>query len=162
MTGTLDMLQLDAGFWYLATPYTKYESGLQIAFFHACDAAGELLKRGVHCYSPIAHTHPVAIYGGLNPLDHETVMALDAHFMDAAAGLLIVKMPGWDESRGIAIEIDVFKAAGKPVQYLDWPVLAVAPNSTGHRDGAAGGGRAGKGTSNRVGAVDDGDAETRP
>lgn len=104
---------------YLATPYTKYPHGIERAFEDACRLCGELLRRGVTSYSPIAHTHPVAMNSGLDPLDHSIWLPFDRIRMDKADAILVATMAGWSESFGIAHEIDVFEEAGKPVYYLD-------------------------------------------
>lgn len=109
-------------YWYLATPYSKYPEGLNAAWVAACEAAGHLVRQGRTIYCPIAHTHPIAIYGQLNPLDHEIWLPLDKPFMDNAIGLIVVKMPSWQDSYGISVEIDVFQAAGKPIEYMEWPI----------------------------------------
>lgn len=113
------------GFWYLATPYSKYPQGIEAAFQCACSAAARLIERGVNVYSPIAHTHPIAMNGGLDPLDHTIWMPLDEPMMRAAHGLFVLEMPGWDTSKGVAEEIAHFKAAGKPIRQITWPGLAV-------------------------------------
>lgn len=43
--------------------------------------------------------------------------------MDASDELVIVQMPGWDDSYGIEQERKAFQAAGKPIKYLSWPTL---------------------------------------
>jgi hypothetical protein len=54
---------------YLATPYSKFSGGINMAFVEASIFAARLLALGVKIYSPIAHTHPLAIYGNIDPLD---------------------------------------------------------------------------------------------
>jgi len=110
------------GFWYVATPYTKYPIGLQSAFEDACRATAELMRRGVPCLSPIAHSHPVATIGGIDPVDHDLWVRNDAPLVHAACGCLVIMMPGWQDSRGVAHEIAEFTAAGKPVFFLEWPL----------------------------------------
>jgi len=105
-------------FWYLATPYSRYADGLDAAFAEAARQAALLVRAGIPVYSPIAHTHPVAIHGGLDPLDHSIWLPADQAFMDAARGLVVCMMPGWDESYGIAVEIETFERAAKPVIYM--------------------------------------------
>jgi len=109
-------------FWYLATPYSKYADGLEAAFIEAAKATAFFVKNGVRVYSPIAHTHPVAVHGGLDPLDHAIWLPADRPFMETAYGLVVVKMPGWDASYGIGEEIKVFTAARKPVFHFPWPL----------------------------------------
>lgn len=106
-------------FWYLATPYSKYPGGIEAAFILACQAAADLIEAGVRVYSPIAHTHPIAVYGHIDPYAHDIWLPADAPFMEAAFGLIVLRAPGWGESYGIGEEIKVFSAAGKPIVYMD-------------------------------------------
>lgn len=110
---------------YLATPYTKYHLGIDAAFTHAAELAARLLKIGVRVYSPIAHAHPLAINGHLDPLDHSIWLPFDEAMMDAADCLIVAHMKGWDESYGVRHEIDFFTKDKKPVIHLDPVSLAV-------------------------------------
>ena len=109
------------GYWYLATPYSKYPEGLEMAFVEACRVAGHLIKIGVRVFSPIAHMHPVARFCNIDPHDHAIWLPADRPIMDAACGLIVCKMPSWEISFGIAEEIKIFEAAGKPIEYMEWP-----------------------------------------
>ena len=104
---------------YLATPYSKYESGLSMAFVDAARLTARLLKEGYKVYSPIAHTHPIAVYGNVDPYDHDIWMPFDQAMMDVSDILVIATFPGWEKSKGISIEIEVFKKAGKTICFLD-------------------------------------------
>ena len=103
---------------YLGTPYTKYPGGIEKAFVDACWLTAELLRLGLRVYSPIAHTHPVAIHGQIDPLDLDIWLPFDAAMMAKADAMIVAMMPGFGTSRGVAHEIDVFKTAGKPVFHL--------------------------------------------
>lgn len=116
---------------YLATPYTKYLGGdIERAFIDAAKLAALLLRAGVKVYSPITHTHPLAIHGNLDPLDHAIWMPFDQAMMEVSDVLLVAHMDGWQESYGIAEEIKVFEAAHKPIYDLDPKTLTM------HRRGA--------------------------
>lgn len=108
-------------YWYLATPYSKYAGGLEAAFAEACKAAASLVTHGIRVYSPIAHTHPIAMHGNIDPLGHEIWVPADAPFMHNAVGFIVVKMAGWAESFGIGEEITMFRSLGKPILYMEWP-----------------------------------------
>lgn len=108
---------------YLATPYSKHPAGLECAHKQACKAVAALLRRKVAAYSPIAHGHPVALHGGLDPLDHAIWLPFDQHMMDVCGELWIVQMPGWDDSYGIEQERKYFAGQGKPIRWLTWPEL---------------------------------------
>ena len=103
---------------YLATPYSKYEPGIHMAFVEASIFAARLLQHGIKVYSPIAHTHPLAIYGNIDPSDHNIWMPFDEAMMTASEALLVAMMDGWQESKGITHEINFFKNANKPIEYL--------------------------------------------
>ena len=111
---------------YLATPYSKYPAGLEAAFVDASKLAGRLLQVGVRVYSPIAHTHPIALYAKIDPLNHSIWLPFDEAVMQAAEAILVARMPTWENSRGIAHEIEFFKARGKPIFYLDPESLEVS------------------------------------
>ena len=106
-------------FWYLASPYSKYPSGVHRAHVHVCQQAALLIQAGVPVYSPIAHTHPIALWGGLSPYDHDIWLPADKPIADAAGGLIVLKLEGWSKSFGIAEEIEWFAERGLPVIYME-------------------------------------------
>jgi hypothetical protein len=110
---------------YLATPYSAYKHGPVAAWQAACRLAGRLIKAGTNVYSPIAHSHCIARYGGLDPLDHDLWMPLDKSMMDRCEVLLVAHMEGWEISKGIAIEVAAFEKAGKPIFDLDPQTLTM-------------------------------------
>ena len=106
-------------FYYLATPYSKYPGGIEEAFKVACRAAADLIRAGVRVYSPIAHTHPVAIHGDIDPYAHDVWLPADEPFMRSACGLIVLRAESWEQSYGIKVEIEEFKKDGKPIFYMD-------------------------------------------
>lgn len=103
---------------YLATPYSKYPAGIEAAFILAAAQCALLLKAGIPVFSPIAHTHPVAIHGDIDPYSHAVFLPADAPMMDAADVLVVVMAETWQESFGIAHEIEAFTKAGKRIVYM--------------------------------------------
>lgn len=103
---------------YIGTPYTKYPGGIEKAFIDACKLTGSLLQKGLRVYSPIAHTHPVAIHADIDPLDLDIWLPFDAAMMEKADAMLVALMPGWNTSVGVAHEMAAFKSAGKPIFYF--------------------------------------------
>lgn len=106
--------------WYVATPYAACPTGKVDGYHRAAEALAELQRRGVHAFSPIAHNHTA----GLSlPQTHEFWMAVDRVFMDRCDGLLVMRQPGWKESKGVTEEVQIFSKAGKPVQFASDPNL---------------------------------------
>lgn len=105
-------------YYYLASPYSKYEHGIVAAWEDICEQAALLIKAGIPIYSPIAHTHPIAVHGEIDPYAHSIWLPADLPLMQAAEGLIVCMMPGWKESYGISEEIKEFEKAGKPIIYM--------------------------------------------
>lgn len=103
---------------YLATPYSRFKGGISLAHVEACKFAAGLIQQGVRVYSPIAHTHSIAMYGNIDPLDRAMWLNLDEAMMEACDALIVAELPGWIDSEGIAYEIAFFIAKDKPVYYL--------------------------------------------
>lgn len=122
MDELIELLRSVDGFWYLATPYSKHPNGVNAAFCEACRAAAWCIRRLIPVFAPIVHCHPIAVYDGIPLTDHSIWLSADRPMMDAAAGILVCQMPGWNESVGIRHELDVFAAANKPLEYLPWPL----------------------------------------
>jgi hypothetical protein len=131
------MNDLPEGLAYLATPYTRYTGGIEAAFKDAAKLAARLLCTGLKVYSPICHTHPIAIYGALDALDHSIWLPFDEDMMEVSATLIVAHMDGWDESRGVAHEIKFFENAGKPIFDLDPATLNMVQRREGHLDVSA-------------------------
>lgn len=110
---------------YLASPYTKYEDGIHAAWKAVIEVAAHLFKAGIDTYTPIGHHHPIAIAGNLDPLDHKIWLPANESQISDADACVIALLPGWDESYGIQVEIDLFQKANKPIYYLDPVTLEV-------------------------------------
>jgi hypothetical protein len=111
------------GYIYVASPYTKYPEGLDKAHEHVCLLTAELVKGGMSVYSPIAHSHPVAIHGGIDPKDHSLWMAQCRAMMEAATACIVLTMDGWQDSKGVQMEIKYFDEADKPLLMVDPKLL---------------------------------------
>lgn len=125
MRDTLDLPYMrnlcDGGFFYLASPYSLYYSGLDAAFCEACQIAAWFMQQGVVVFTPIVHSHSIAMYGSLNPRDHDIWNRANLPLMSASKGCIVAMMPGWRESVGIRWEVDEFESQDKPVFYAEWP-----------------------------------------
>jgi hypothetical protein len=113
-------------YFYMATPYRKYPGGLDAAALRAEELAAELIDRGVNVYSPIVHSHALARHTRLSPMD-DRWLDIDMAFMRPAQGLIIVKMPNWEISSGIAGEQSWFKVFQRPIFLLDDPLPPELP-----------------------------------
>ena len=110
---------------YLASPYSKYSTGPEMAFIDVTKLVARLANSGLPVFSPITYTHPIAVHGKINPLDHDYWLGFDDQFIAVCGSLLVAKMDGWDESFGICEEKTRFARLGKPTFYLNPETLEV-------------------------------------
>jgi hypothetical protein len=85
-------------------------------FDAACRFAGAMMASGELVFSPIAHTHPIAVRCAL-PRGWEFWKRYDQAMLAAADKVVVVMMNGWRDSKGIENEIRIAKEMGKPVEY---------------------------------------------
>jgi hypothetical protein len=104
---------------YVGTPYSKFRGGIEAAFAAACNLMGGFVMQGLKVYSPIAHTHPIAIYCGLDPFDHSLWLPFDQAIMAKSDAMIVAEMDGWADSYGVKHEIEVFRSAYKPVYFVN-------------------------------------------
>jgi hypothetical protein len=74
--------------YYLATPYTKFSSGLDAAHEMACRAAAECFDDGILVFCPIAHTHRIAQLLGIG-VGFDIWKSLDEEMMAACSGIIV-------------------------------------------------------------------------
>lgn len=106
--------------YYLAAPYSHPTDDMMIRRFEAaCVAAARLMEKGIVVFSPLSHSVPVAAYGELYATDHEFWMAQDLPILELCDVLAVLKIPGWDTSRGVEAEIETAREKCMPITYLE-------------------------------------------
>jgi hypothetical protein len=108
---------------YLASPYSQGNASANKRtrrFKAACKKAAELMYLGHNVYAPIAHSHPIEIYGQAEPAGHDFWLKQDFAVLERCTKLVVYKMPGWNKSFGIGKEIEFAEAHGIPIEYLDY------------------------------------------
>jgi len=104
---------------YICWPYSHTDALVRHARFKACAKfAAKLAMEGFVVLAPIAHSHPLAIYGGLDG-DWDFWRKQDEAFIRASKEVLVPKVDGWDTSVGINQEIYYAESLGIPVVFQD-------------------------------------------
>lgn len=107
-------------FIYLATPYTHKDKQMMIARFKMVNIeAAKLMAAGNHVFSPISHTHPIAVVGDL-PRGWEYWKEYDRRILKICTKIVVLRLPGWDISTGVQAEIKVGEEYGIPIEYIDY------------------------------------------
>ena len=103
---------------YLASPYSHHDPAVrQQRFETVCFVAANLMREGKHVYSPIAHTHPIAMKGDL-PKGWDFWEQFDRKMISACQEVWVVMMDGWQESKGVAAELAIAGEMGLKVRYI--------------------------------------------
>jgi hypothetical protein len=101
---------------YLASPYTSDHQPTCHERYHlACKAAAHLMQQGHVVFSPIAHSHGIARF--IKDHSHDLWMLQDLPFLDFAAKMVVLTLPGWEESKDIKQEIEYARDKGIPVEH---------------------------------------------
>jgi hypothetical protein len=115
---------------YLASPYSKFPGGMDLAHTEICEIGSKLVKLGVKVFSPIAHCHIIAsMSSDLDPTDYKIWMEQNHPMEQASEALIIACMDGWKKSEGLAIEYVNFRLREAPVYLLkpvEWKLFEVA------------------------------------
>jgi hypothetical protein len=110
-------------YFYVGSPYSRYPGGIEAAYREICRVMTHFARAGIPAFSPIAHCYPIAMAGGIDPLDHRIWPPFCEPVMTGAKGLVVVKMATWEDSYGLRQEIRCFESARKPIRYLDPELL---------------------------------------
>jgi hypothetical protein len=106
------------GFTYLASPYSHPDPEVRHQRFEAVNkAAAELMRRGHVIFSPISHSHIIARDHDL-PTDWEFWERIDLEFVKKCDELWVLKLDGWEESKGVWAEICIAKSLDLPVKFI--------------------------------------------
>jgi hypothetical protein len=109
---------------YLATPYNHPDAEVRERRFREVNrVAGEMMRRGEHVFSPISHTHPIALAGDL-PKGWEFWQAYDRAMLRVCVKLTVLMQDGWKESVGVQAEIAIAQEMGLPVEFVEHKVEA--------------------------------------
>jgi hypothetical protein len=102
---------------YIASPYSHESQNVMRDRFHAvCEYAGRMMQAGKVVYSPIAHSHPIAMRVGL-PTDWEYWERFDRVMLQQCTELHVLQIEGWYESEGVRAEVCMAEQLGLPVTY---------------------------------------------
>jgi hypothetical protein len=104
---------------YLASPYSHKDPEVMLdRFRRVCVVAGRLMEIGEIVFSPIAHTHPIALACGLSR-GFDYWKRFDEEFISVSHKLVVVTMQGWRESLGVQAEIKIAVELGKRVLFIE-------------------------------------------
>jgi hypothetical protein len=104
---------------YLCSPYTHRDPEVMLARFeHAAKATGWLIKdQAWNVFSPIVHSHPLAVIGGLSG-KWDFWERIDREYLSLSERVVVLTLPGWRESVGVTAELEFSRKIQRPIWYL--------------------------------------------
>lgn len=107
------------GLVYLATPYSDPDAEVRERRYREVNrVAADLMRDGLHVFSPISHTHAIAAAGDL-PKGWEFWQAYDRAVLATCRKVIVLMQEGWRESKGVQAEIEIAREMGLPVEFID-------------------------------------------
>lgn len=104
---------------YLASPYSHPDTLVRQARFEAvCRQVAILIEAGIMVFSPIAHTHPIVLYG--LPKGWDFWEKYDREFIAMCSQLWILTIDGWRDSVGIDGEVNIASEMRKPILFIKY------------------------------------------
>ncbi len=104
---------------YLAHPYSHKDAAIREARFQSANRiAGILMKAGKLIFSPISHTHPIALVTDL-PVSWEFWKLYDLEMLKACEALIVVTAEGWKESIGVQAEMEIMRELNRPIIFYE-------------------------------------------
>jgi hypothetical protein len=103
---------------YIAAPYTHTNPDVVQFRIRSVNAfCADLFAKGVHLFSPLSMCHPIAMSHNL-PTDALYWHAYNRKMCNLCSHLVVLMLPGWQESLGVQCEIDLFFTSKKPIIYV--------------------------------------------
>lgn len=104
---------------YVVSPYSHEDKRVEEERFERVVQHMACLARdGLYVYSPIAHWHPIAIKHDM-PTDFTYYRKVNEDMIRRAASLLLIKMSGWQISRGVGHEVEFARERNIPIYTMD-------------------------------------------
>lgn len=103
---------------YIASPYSHPDKSVREQRFRdACHYASVLFQSGELAFSPIAHSHPIAVIGDLH-LGFSFWQEFDLKAMGMCDAVHVLMLDGWEESKGVKSEIEHAQSIGLEIHYV--------------------------------------------
>ena len=107
------------GFAYIASPYSHPTSYVMQERFNQVESyTAQCMKNNMVVFSPIVHCHTLAQNYKL-PTHFDFWQKYCLGMLAFSTELFVLKMEGWEDSKGVQSEIQFAKRIGLPIIYID-------------------------------------------
>ena len=108
---------------YLAAPYTNKDPiVVEYRVKQINCAAAQIMRDGHIVFSPISHSHYIAMQEDL-PKTFEWWVKQNHAFIEWADVVMVLKIEGWNKSKGVTDEVGFALKSKKMVKFIDCPEM---------------------------------------
>lgn len=106
---------------YVASPYTHIDPAeVERRYREISRVCAKLVASGVMAISPVTYGHTLLEHYTM-PGDWDFWMNFCISLLSKCDKLMVVKMPGWETSRGVTAEIKFAQENGIEVEFIEYP-----------------------------------------
>lgn len=103
---------------YIATPYSDPNPAVrELRYERVTRVTAKFVEVGFHVYSPITHNHQLLKHADLPP-SWMFWEKFDRLHLKNCKGLIVLKLDGWEDSKGVNGEIEIAKELGIEISYV--------------------------------------------
>ena len=104
----------------MASPYSHQNTAVEDLRAEAAAVNAVYLEAvtGELVFSPICHSHPIARLGQQKG-DWRRWQDFDRWFIERCDKVVVLRLPGWQDSKGVQAEMDYAREICKPVSFFD-------------------------------------------
>ena len=114
---------------YLASPYSHPDPlVVKTRYLLVMQTCAALINAGRFVWSPIVHCHEMTQLHNM-PSDAEFWKHYNFDFMRRADEIMVLKIPGWDQSKGVKMEIDFAQYNNIPLYYVNEEGKYIGPDN---------------------------------
>ncbi|MBY0500602.1 MAG: DUF1937 family protein [Alphaproteobacteria bacterium] len=109
---------------YLSCPYSHSNPQIRLMRVQLVNAmAYHLIKRKIYVYSPLTHNAPLIALGGEGGWD--IWGEFDLAMIARCHKFIILKLPGWESSKGVAAETEAARKLKLPIEEMEFPEVCL-------------------------------------
>ncbi len=102
--------------YYISSPYSHEDAIVrEDRYLKVTELVEKMMLYGFLVYSPIAYGHPITVNNPKIGPGWERWQDLDTKMLNACDAMIVYKLDGWKESKGVLMEIFNYNLHGKDV-----------------------------------------------
>ena len=103
---------------FISSPYSHKDGYVVKERYECvCSVAAKLMREGMMTFSPIVYGHSIAQHGDI-PTDWKYWGDYCKAILSRCQKMVVVRMPGWEESEGVKEEIKIALEMGIEIEYI--------------------------------------------